>query len=82
MSPKNQEFTNNLTKRQKETLTQFKERLTHALPKTRIAWAKAFNEDIIELHLEYDKYNYKNSLKAATLASDVADVTDVTIILR
>jgi hypothetical protein len=81
MNIQNNRTTNNMTVRQKETLLQFKNELAHILPKTRIAWAKAFNEDIIELHLEYDRDNYKNSLKAATLATDIADKTDVTIVL-
>jgi len=38
---------------------QLKDRLTQALPKTRIVWTNAFNADIIELHLEYDKYNFE-----------------------
>ncbi len=73
---------NNMTPRQKETLLKFRRKLAESLPKARIEWAKAYNKDIIELHLEYDKYNYRNSLKAATAATEVEDETDITIILR
>jgi len=82
MRQQNDALKNNMTRRHKETLLKFKRRLAEALPKVRIEWAKAYNKDIIELHLEYDKYNYRNSLKAATMATEVEDETDVTIILR
>jgi hypothetical protein len=72
---------NNMTAKQKNTLRLFKERLARALPKVQIEWAKAYNEDIIELYVEYDKDTYKNDLKAATLATEVAEETGVTIIL-
>jgi len=74
-------ITNNLNKLQKRTLQEFKKRLAEALPKVRIEWAKAYSEDIIELHIEFDKYTYRNGLKAATVATEVEEETGVTIIL-
>jgi hypothetical protein len=82
MRHQNDALKNNMTPRQKETLLKFKRKLAESLPKVRIEWAKAYNKDIIELHLEYDKYNYRNSIKAATVATAVEDETDITIILR
>lgn len=73
--------TNNLNALQKKTLQKFKTRLARELPKVQIAWAKAYSEDIIELHIEYDKHTYKNGLKASTVATDVEEETGVTIIL-
>ncbi|MGH7452069.1 MAG: hypothetical protein ACRENG_12030 [bacterium] len=73
--------TNNLNALQKKTLQKFKTRLEQELPKVRIAWAKAYSEDIIELHIEFDKYTYRNGLKAATVATEVEEETGVTIIL-
>ncbi|MCI0697644.1 hypothetical protein L0337_37265 [candidate division KSB1 bacterium] len=73
--------TNNLNALQKKTLQKFKARLAQELPKVRIAWAKAYSEDIVELHLEYDKHTYRNGLKAATVATEVEEETGVTIIL-
>jgi hypothetical protein len=72
---------NNMSTRQKKTLQLFKERLAQALPKVRIEWAKAYSDSIIELYIEYDKFNYKNGLKASTIATEVEAETDVTIIL-
>jgi hypothetical protein len=74
-------ITNNLNSLQKKTLQKFKKRLAAALPKVRIEWAKAYSEDIIELHIEYDKYTYRNGLKASTVATEVEEETGVTIIL-
>ena len=73
---------NNLTVSQKRSLQLFKKKLQQELPALRIAWVHSFKDTIMELHLEYDNRTYRKSIKAAKLASDVADETGVTIILR
>jgi hypothetical protein len=52
------------------------------MPALRIAWANPVKDTIIELHLEYDKWSYRKSLKASTLATEVEDETGVIIVFR
>jgi plasmid replication initiation protein len=81
MNTQTERITNNLNDLQKKTLQKIKKRLAAEMPKVRIEWARAYSDDIIELHLEYDKHTYKNGLKASTIATEVEAETDVTIIL-
>ncbi len=52
------------------------------MPDLRIAWTLPYNDTIIEMHLEDDKFTYSRSLKASRLAFEVAEETGVTIIFR
>lgn len=81
MNVQTERITNNLNELQKKTLQKFKKRLAEEMPKVRIDWARAYSDDIIELHIEFDKYTYKTGLKASTIATEVEAETDVTIIL-
>lgn len=73
---------NHLTPAQRKTLQRFKNKLAQELPALRIAWANPVKDTIIELHLEYDKWTYRKSLKASTLAAEVEDKTGVIIVFR
>jgi hypothetical protein len=74
-------ITNNLNGLQKKTLQKFKRRLAEEMPKVRIEWVRAYSDDIIEMHIEFDKYTYRSGLKASTIATEVEAETDVTIVL-
>jgi hypothetical protein len=67
---------------QKKSLQRFKKKVTEKMPDLRIAWALPYNDRIIELHLEDDKFSYRRSLRASKLAFEVAEETGITIIFR
>jgi hypothetical protein len=73
---------NHLTDRQLKTMRIFKNRLAKKLPNFHIAWVKPMKEDMIELHLESDKWTYRKGLQAVKLAIEVEDETGVFIMIR
>ncbi len=73
---------NHFTPLQKKSLLRFKKKVAQEMPDLRIAWAQPYNDRIIEMHVEHDKFTYRRSLQASTLAVEIADETGVMIIFR
>jgi hypothetical protein len=73
---------NQLTKNQLKTIRKYKNRLAKKLPNFHIAWVKPLKKNMIEAHLESDKWTYRKGLQAVKLAIEVEDETGVFIFLR
>lgn len=73
---------NHFSPLQKKSLEQFKKKISQKLPASSVDWAQPYNDTIIELHLNEDKFSYRRSLRASKLAFEVAEETGITIIFR
>jgi len=74
---------NNLSGIQSKTFKQFRRKLNEKVPDYRITWVHRYNDTIIEVGLEpQKKWTYRKSIRASKVATEVEDLTGITIVLR
>ena len=73
---------NHFTENQLKTIRKYKTRLAKKLPTFHIAWVQPMKKNMVEAHLESDKWTYRKGLQAVKLAIEVEDETGVFIFLR